>query len=202
MNCKFCEKLCVNKRSLSHHERTCPLNPERNYKNGMEGKVAWNSGLTKKDSAGLESMARKNSKTMKDKMEQGLKTPFVKSWWSEERKKKASDQKKKFFEENPEKHPNRILSKNRTRMPYPEKVAFDWLNDNRIDFVHQAKIGSYFPDFLIGNLIIEIDGERWHPPGNEKDKTRDEHLISLGYSIVRVLASENIENRLKQIFGV
>ena len=64
----------------------------------MEGKVAWNSGLIKKDSAGLESMARKNSKTMKDKMEQGLKTPFVKSWWSEERKKKASDQKKKFFE--------------------------------------------------------------------------------------------------------
>lgn len=168
----------------------------------MEGKVAWNNGLTKESSQSLESMAQKNSKTMRDKMERGLQTPFMKSWWNDERKKRASDQKKKLFEENPEKHPNRILSKNRNRMSYPEKVTFDWLINNQIDFVHQAKIGRYFADFLVGNLIVEIDGERWHPPGNEKDRIRDEQLRSLGYSVVRILTRENIENRLEQLFGV
>lgn len=168
----------------------------------MKGKNPWNKGLSKENTKGLESMAQKNSETIREKMKQGLQTPFVKSWWTEERKKKVSDQKKKLFEENPEKHPNRILSKNRIQMSYPEKVAFDWLLINQIDFIHQAKIQNYFADFLVGKIVIEIDGERWHPIGNERDKIRDEQIQSLGFSVIRILSNENIENRLKEIFGV
>ena len=45
--CKFCKKLCKNKRSLAHHQRLCPSNEDRNYVSHTIGIVAWNKGLTK-----------------------------------------------------------------------------------------------------------------------------------------------------------
>ena len=40
--CQFCMKECKNKNSLAQHERCCPSNPNRNYKNGMLGKKGTN----------------------------------------------------------------------------------------------------------------------------------------------------------------
>ena len=40
--CQFCMKECKNKNSLAQHERCCPSNPNRNYKNGMFGKKGTN----------------------------------------------------------------------------------------------------------------------------------------------------------------
>ena len=45
--CRYCSKECKNINSLKNHERCCRKNPNRNYKNGMLGKQAWNKGLTK-----------------------------------------------------------------------------------------------------------------------------------------------------------
>jgi len=201
MNCSFCQKTCLSKRSLSHHERTCPDNPDRKYKNGMLGKKAWNQGLKKEDHASLASMAEKNSAIMKQKLRDGISSPFSKEWWSEERKKQVSVEKKTLFQQSPEKHPNRILSKNKSKMSYPEQVAFNWLVSNNVSFESQVKVENYFADFIVDNLIIEIDGERWHPEGNEKDKIRDEKLKSLGYDVIRIRSKENIEERLNKIFG-
>ena len=64
MFCKFCNKECKNKNSLTNHQRLCPKNPDRNYVSrtlGKNGHVAWNKGLTKETS---ESLA-KASATMK-----------------------------------------------------------------------------------------------------------------------------------------
>lgn len=44
--CKFCTKECKNDNSHRNHERQCPHNATRVYKNGMLGKTAWNKGLT------------------------------------------------------------------------------------------------------------------------------------------------------------
>ena len=168
----------------------------------MEGKKPWNHGLKKEDHTSLSSIAEKNSATMKQKLKDGFYSPWSKEWWNEERKKQISDEKKMFFQKYPEKHPNRILSKNKSKMSYPEQIAFDWFISNQILFESQVKIENYYVDFIINQIIIEIDGEHWHLEGNEKDRIRDERLKSLGFNIIRIKSKENIEERLKQIFGV
>lgn len=64
MFCKFCNKECKNKNSLTNHQRLCPKNPDRNYVShtlSKNGYVAWNKGLTKETNDSLA----KTSATMK-----------------------------------------------------------------------------------------------------------------------------------------
>ena len=190
-NCSFCDKLCKNPNSHRNHERCCPSNPNRNYKNGMLGKTAWNRGLTKQDPR-VRKGAEKLSKSLKGKPSKVI--------WTEEMRKAKSEWRKQLHKDHPEMHPNRKLAGNRNKMSYPEKVAFDWLQENKVQFEHQKKIGNYYPDFVIGNTIIEIDGEYWHCP--EKDKIKDDFLMSLGYSVHRIKAKDFIEQRLKELLGV
>lgn len=190
MICQYCSKECKNANSHRNHERCCPLNKNRVYKNGMTGKAAWNKGLTKEDPR-----VRKNAESV-SKSTKGRKGRS----WTEEQKKAKSEWRKQYHKDHPEAHPNRRLANNRVKMSYPEKVAFDWLTENKIQFEHQKRVGKYYPDFIIGNTIIEIDGERWHD--KEKDKIRDCFLSENGYTVVRIKAKELIEARLSQIFSV
>lgn len=48
MICKFCQKECKNKISLAQHERCCPENLNRKYKNGMLGKKGSNQYIKSK----------------------------------------------------------------------------------------------------------------------------------------------------------
>lgn len=105
------------------------------------------------------------------KMAQKLKKVDCKEWWTPERKKQRSEEKKAFFKEHPEKHPNRILANNRKKMSYPERLVYDYLIDEKIPFIHNAPVLEFFVDFLVGDKIIEVDGERWHDV--DKDKIRD-----------------------------
>lgn len=191
LDCSFCGKQCKNGNSHRNHERCCPKNPNRNYKNGMSGKTAWNRGLTKEDPRVLKG-AEKLAQVLK-----GVPPNYI---WTEERRKAKSEWRKKLHQEHPEMHPNRKLAGNRSKMSYPEKIAYDWLQQNKVQFEHQKKIGNYYPDFVVGNLIIEIDGEYWHNP--EKDKIKDDFFISLGYNIYRIKAKEIIELKLKELLGV
>ena len=85
-------------------------------------------------------------------------------------------------------------------MTYPETVAYDWFIENNIEVELQKKIKTYFVDFCYNNIIIEIDGERWRPIGNEKDVIRDNELSELGYIIYRIRSKERIKERLQEIF--
>ena len=76
------------------------------------------------------------------------------SQWTPERRKQQSDRKKKLFSEHPEKHPNRILANNRVNMSYPERLVFDWLKSQNIDFEHNRRIDRYYVDFCVGNNAI------------------------------------------------
>lgn len=44
--CLFCAKECKSRAAIQQHERTCPHNPQRNYKNGMLGKTSFKKGRT------------------------------------------------------------------------------------------------------------------------------------------------------------
>ena len=57
------------------------------------------------------------------------------------------------------------------------------------------------PDFILGNKIIEFDGEYWHGrnlirSGNSnRDKERDERLIRNAYEVLHIKESEFKENQ-------
>lgn len=103
--------------------------------------------------------------------------------WDEKHREHARQQMLNRIKQDPNNHPNRKLANNRNEMSFPEKVAFDYLKLKNINFEHNKYIKPYWPDFCIGNIIIEIDGKRWHKP--EKDKIRDDNLLSMGYKVYR-----------------
>lgn len=114
------------------------------------------------------------------------------SIWTPERRKLQSEAKKKLYKEHPEKHPNRKLANNRQQMSYPEKLVYDWLTTQNIEFIHQRKIDKYYVDFNIGSLCIEVDGKYFHH--KEYDIKRDKIITDLGFTIRRVSASNIIKH--------
>ncbi len=64
--CQYCNKECKSKNSHTNHERTCPGNPNRNYKNGMTGKTAWNKGLTAETNSTLLARSISDKEAYKD----------------------------------------------------------------------------------------------------------------------------------------
>ena len=189
LECKFCAKICKNDNSLRNHERLCPKNEDRVYVSLTIGKPAWNRGLTKETDDRVLAYSVTISKLMKGKPSNMV--------WTEERRKEKSEWRKSLHAKNPDTHPNRRCAGNRNKMTYPEKVAYDYLTKTGIEFKHQQKILKYYPDFLIGNIIIEIDGARWH--NKERDNIRDCELTNVGFKIFRIDSKENIENRIKEI---
>lgn len=112
--------------------------------------------------------------------------------WTQEAKEGARQRMLKRIQDNPENHPNRKLANNRSKMSFPEKVAFDYLVSKNILFGHNKYIKPYWVDFCIGNIIIEIDGKRWH--NTEKDAIRDKNLLELGYKVYRFDSQKTIKD--------
>ena len=81
--CKYCGKECKNENSHRNHERTCPKNPNRNYKNGMTGKTAWNKGLTKE----TDERVKKYGETFSEKCKNGQ----IKVWVKGKQKKQTKE---------------------------------------------------------------------------------------------------------------
>jgi len=189
--CCHCNKECKSAKSLTGHRRLCSLNPLKAESNlRFHTGIPWNKGHTKENDPRVLKNAESLSKTKKGK-------PSTLVWTAEMRLAKSL-WRKQLHIDHPETHPNRRLAGNRRKMTYPERVAFDWLTANNIVFEHNAKVDRYYPDFKIGRLLIEIDGEYWHE--SNKDEIRDKHLTSLGFSVIRIRTKENIEERLKKIF--
>ena len=190
MHCKFCNKECKNPNSLRNHERLCKLNPEKQESSFKKYPTTpWNKGLTKNDPR-----VAKNS----ENVSKALKGKPNTTIWTPEMRKAKSEWRKQLHLTNPEMHPNRKLANNRNKISYPEKVAYDWMTANDIRFEHHKKIGQYFPDFVIDNLIIEIDGEYWH--NEETDQKKDIFFNESGYDVIRIKAKDRIEDRLSDIF--
>lgn len=188
--CEECEKVFSHYGIASHRWRVHGEGLKKSSNKISWNKIPWNKGLTKSSDERVREYANKLSINKKGK------APKIE--WTEERKKEQSERKKRLYQENPEKHPNRKLSNNKNKWTYPEKVAGDWFNKNNLSYERNMKIDKFYPDFVLGNIIVEIDGEYWH--NQEKDKERDEKLSSLGYTIYRIKAKERIEEKLEKIF--
>ena len=163
--CATCGKVFRTKVEMQSHYR------EVHY--GSKPCRSWNKGFTKETSALVRRNGEAVSRAMKKLFEEG-KIDAHKMWTSE-RREAQSERKKQLYKEHPEKHPNRKLAHNRNRMTYPERVAYDWLTRNGVEFKHQFNFVSdkfnRYVDFFCEakNIFIEIDGEYWHK-NKELDK--------------------------------
>ena len=105
------------------------------------------------------------------------------------------------FKNNPELHPNRLCAN--IRESYPEKMVREYLEilglKNGVDFIQQYKFKNYYIDFLFPkiNLALEIDGERWHDPTNDKEIKR-ENIIKEKYLLQRFKAKKVLKKEYEQ----
>ena len=191
--CKHCQQIFETKRALyDHYHKSHNL---INFKRG-----GWSKGLTKETNTSLKRVSEKlkghtYNKGIQHKTKHTL-----------EYRQKMSRLKKEFYALHPEKHPARLLANNRSHMTYAEKLAFDWLTENKIEFQHHYHFKSIeinrYVDFYIPSksMFIEIDGEFWHKDRKELDKKKDIDAINNGFITVRIPAKSNIIEKLKEIF--
>lgn len=183
--CRHCSKQCKNKLSFRTHERSCPSNPNRNYKNGMKGKRGKNQFIKARE-LGLpvpDGPMKNKPGTMKGKKH------------AEETKKLMSEKRKKYLKENPDKHPWK--NRNKSISEPCEKVKC-FLSNQGIEFVPEwtpltdrhYSIDIAFPDIKLG---IEINGnQHYDAKGNLLPYYQERHdlitkagwtLLELHYSI-------------------
>ena len=83
-----------------------------------------------------------------------------------------------------------------------EKLIADELDRRNILFLHNYKVGRFFPDFIIYNdVIIECDGEYWHND-KEKENIRDRYLMDSGFFVFRLKGKRIEENPIKCISDI
>lgn len=73
----------------------------------------------------------------------------------------------------------------RTTSSYPEKFFEQVLTELGVTFKREVRIGKWFADFVIGDLVLEIDG-RQHDDRKEQDAEKDAFLKSKGYRVSRI----------------
>lgn len=201
LKCIYCKRAAITQLSNTMHEKFCKLNPNKQESNLKLRKtlIPWNKGLNKNTDDRVMINALNVKSKMNELYSSGYKNFANIEYWTPEKRKERSEWRKQLHKNDPESHPNRKLAGNRNKISYPEQIAFDYLVQNVSSFEHQKKIGKYYVDFCINQIIIEVDGERWHPIGNLQDKEKDEYLISQGYKVFRIRSKEKIVDKLENI---
>ena len=83
---------------------------------------------------------------------------------------------------------------------YAERFFETVLNNNKIKYNREKKVGKYFLDFVIGNIDLEIDGKQHkYKDRKESDTIRDEFLRKQGYFVYRIAWNEIKTNDGKQM---
>jgi intein/homing endonuclease len=115
--------------------------------------------------------------------------------FDEKAKEKARNSLKKFYNLHPEMLLNARLK--RDKMTLIEKKMANLLDSMGIKYewnkVIRTKSTFRFPDFKIGNKIIECDGLYWHKDIN-KDRLRQKELEDLGFEVMRFNDKEILNN--------
>ncbi len=168
--CKFCLKFCKNDNSLRNHERCCPNNENRNYKNGMLGKTGSNQFI----------FAKKHGLKMPTVGNKGKPGSFLGKLHTDESKRKISEKlsvnnkggRTKWYE----------VSGQKVQGTWERNIAlkFDeigiiWIklktNKDILKYIMNNKVKSYTPDFYLPqfDIYLEIKGFWW---GQDKEKMK------------------------------
>ena len=75
----------------------------------------------------------------------------------------------------------------RLKPTYHEGAFKKMLEEKQINFQTQYIIGMYIVDFIVGNTVIELDGDSHDTERNQAwDVNRDCYLKSRGFKIIRI----------------
>lgn len=166
--CQYCNKTSKNENSHRNHERCCPSNPNRNYKNGMLGKKGSNQFLYA-EANGLEKPKAWNF---------GLPGTFTGMKHTEESKKKISE--KLSINNNGGRSKWYDVAGQRVQGTWERNIALKleeldikWIklktNKDTLKYQMNGKTRSYTPDFYLEDydLYLEIKGFWW---GDDREK--------------------------------
>lgn len=208
-SCSFCGKLCKNDNSLRNHERLCSKNPNRQKttfaNKEIMSKLDRKSMMTSTKKLFCCSFCGKEWQTTKT----GYKTHELHchsnpnripgSWagrqHSEDQKKKISEASKKAHDEGRgHTWQNRYLNPS-----YAEQWLYGILEKRNISFEKEKPFKGFFLDVVIGNKVIEIDGEQHYdkekfPEQRDRDNRKDRLLAEEGFSELRLRWSEVRKN--------
>lgn len=166
--CSYCCSERKNKNSWLNHERTCPSNPNRNYKNGMTGKIGSNQFKKAKE---LGMAIPPGNMTGKPGTFTGKKhTDKTKKIMSEKRSLNNKGGKSKWCEVNGIKVQG---TWERNIASILTEKSINWMKPSTTNhsFKYQidGKIKTYTPDFYLEseNVYLEIKGFWW---GRDKEK--------------------------------
>lgn len=214
LSCKFCGKGCKNGNSLRNHERLCKCNPNRqassfvkynkseekrqagqNVKKGLREcqfcKKVWETTKTGWHTHELHCVANPNRKA----------GSFKGKKHTEEQKRKISEGAKRVHGEG-----RGHTWKNRYLNPsYAEQWLYGFLDARNVQYKKEVPFKGFFLDVVVGNKVIEIDGEQHYLPEQfpeqiERDQRKDKLLKEEGYQELRLrwsLIQKDKENQIK-----
>ena len=116
----------------------------------------------------------------------------AKSRWKDKdyRKTISNHSKKRAIKRHLEGDPSFGWMKRSNLIPsYPETFFMGLLEDNKIKYRREYKMGRYFIDFAImeKKIALEIDGAHHQiKEVKEKDKRKDKFLNELGWTVIRI----------------
>lgn len=176
LNCKFCQKDCKSENSLRNHERCCPANPNRVYKNGMLGKKGTNQ-FTFAVKHGLDKPVNGNK---------GRPGTFKGKKHTDESKRKIGEKlsinnkggRAKWYEVAGQKVQG--TWERNVALKF-EELGIEWkkLKTNRdtLEYVMDGKVRHYTPDFYLPayDILLEVKGHWWGRDREKMDIVLDTH---------------------------
>lgn len=212
LKCPYCLKICKDKNSWHNHTQRCSENKDRNYRNGMTGKPAWNRDLTKSDHPSLE----KASQTWRENYKEGkiILTGCASPKFHGSEKHIEGCRKGGGFRKNAgrgkKEYVNNIAGKEfLLRSSFEVKVA-DWLNKREIlweqigamKYNLEGKSRNYYPDFFLPEQQVIIETKNDYLMSLQEEKMNAVKMSSQ-YPIF-ILTNKDIENldqSMKKIVG-
>ena len=208
MVCKFCNKECKNRNSLSQHEIRCKNNPDGIKPSGgfssynemkKTGKIVnvYTNQYTKSKILGLPKpiIAEETRRKMSESCKGRLHSKEIKNKISESMK--AAHLEKRAW--------NIGKSRWNNKPSYPELFFIDVINNefNNKNYTREFSVGIYSIDFawIDLKLAIEIDGEQHErfEEYRERDKRKDLVLYKNGWKILRIKWKDIFKNPKKWI---
>lgn len=86
-----------------------------------------------------------------------------------------------------------------------ERQVIKWLTELDIPFKREVSIGKFYADFLIGKLVVEVNGRQWHKLEDlrqgqkERDKGKYRAFSELGYTVMVLPESDIVSGEAKNI---
>lgn len=107
-----------------------------------------------------------------------------------------------------------VSCKLKSKVSAPELKCEKILQNLNIQFIHQKFIKpNFYVDFLIGNIVLQVDGEYWHGhprfapldkrqvAQRKRDAAQEKYLTACGYSVLRVWESDVTEETIIKLLA-